>query len=566
FYNGGYDLPSGIELYAFGGFGRRAGTSAGFFRRADDDRTVRALWPGGFLPLINSTIYDLSTTAGVRGTVAGVRYDLSSGIGGNSFRFDVDNSNNVSLGSASPRNFYAGTLVYRQWSNTLDLAREFTLGASGIALRATAGAEYRHDGYRIQQGELASYVAGDSAIRDANGVARTTKDASGNVIPLKGAPGSQVFPGFTPGDAGGHGRTNTAVYAGLESDLTRQLLVSGALRYEHYSDFGGTTTAQLASRYTVRRGLVIRGAYNTGFRAPSLQQSYYSATGTNFVNGVPFDIKTAPVGSAIAQVLGATPLTPEHSRNYSAGVALEPLRRLALTVDGYRIDITDRIVLSENFTGPAVAAVLRPFNTTAARYFTNAIDTRTTGIDVVGNYGVSLRSAGFLTLTGGYNHNRTHATVVKQTPAALGNQSETLFGRVERSRIEEGQPRDNVLASATYELRRFTAVLRTQRFGSVVSRSTVDSLDQTFGAKWVSDVSASYRPVPRLTLSVGADNVLDVYPDQNNKLGNPRFGSVGVAGPSGFSGNSNYGIFPYNQFSPFGFNGRFVYVRASVGL
>ena len=574
FFNGGCDLQNGVELYAFGGFGRRAGQSAGFFRRGTDDRTVRSLWPNGFLPLISSTIYDLSTFAGARGsTVGGFRYDLSSGIGGNSFRFDVDNSNNASYGNASPRNFYAGTLVYRQWTNSLDLNREYKVGPRAIPLRVTGGAEFRVDTYQIKAGEPASYNSGGVTVLAANGTP-TTRIAS---------VGSQVFPGFRPettftnkatgasyvsGDASSHSRNNVAVYAGLESDLTKQWLVSTALRYERYSDFGGTTTGQVASRYTVTPGLVLRGAINTGFRAPSLQQSFYSATATNFIGGVPYDVKTAPVASQVAQLLGATPLTPEHSTNYSLGTALSPIRNLSLTVDAYRINIRDRIVLSENFTGAQVAALLAPLGASGARYFTNAIDTRTTGLDAVANYGVSLRSAGFLTLTSGYNHNRTHATQIKQTPTALGNQSETLFGRVDRAQIEEGQPRDNFLASATYDVRRFTVVARTQRFGAVTVRNPVgsDSLDQTFSPKWVSDASLGYRPVPRLTVTVGADNVFDVYPDQNNKLGNPRTGSVGVTGPSGFSGNSNFGIFPYNQFSPFGFNGRFVYGRVTIGL
>jgi iron complex outermembrane recepter protein len=242
-----------------------------------------------------------------------------------------------------------------------------------------------------------------------------------------------------------------------------------------------------------------------------------------------------------------------------SGFALEPLKSVSLTVDYYHVKITDRVVLSENFTGAAVQNLLRPLGASGARYFTNAIDTRTDGVDLVANYGLSLRSAGFLRLTGGYNHNKTHAKLVAVTPPELGAQNENLFGRVEQARIEVGQPRDNFLTSANYEFRRLGLTARTQRFGAVTTKATLgnENLDQTFGAKWITDVSASYRLLQRFTLSAGADNVLDVYPDQNNNLGNLR---------SGVAGNANFGIFPYSSFSPFGFNGRFVYARLSVGL
>jgi iron complex outermembrane receptor protein len=385
-------------------------------------------------------------------------------------------------------------------------------------------------------------------------------DSLGRVVPgAKAIPGAQVFPGFQPSNAVDKSRSNVAVYGDLEADITKQFLVSGAVRYEHYSDFGSTTTGKVASRLTIVPGVVLRGAVGTGFRAPSLQQTYFSSTATNFINGVPFEVRTAPVNSDLARTLGSKPLKPEHSTNYSAGLALEPARALSLTVDAYRVNITDRIVLSENFTGTAVQNLLRPLGVSGARYFTNAIDTRTNGLDVVGNYGLSLQSAGFVRLTAGYNHNKTHATLVAQTPPELGNQNENLFGRVERARIEEGQPRDNFLASASYELHALGLTTRTQRFGSVTTRATVgnENLDQTFGAKWITDVSASYKVLGRYTLAAGADNLFDVYPDQNNNLGNVR-NNVG--------GNANFGIFPYSSFSPFGFNGRFVYARLTVGL
>ena len=542
---------SGVELYAFGGAGHRDGKAAGNWRRSLQPTNVRAIYPNGFLPFIESTIWDGSGFVGARGRAAGWQWDLSSGYGHDSFRFDVSNSVNVSLGNASPRNFYAGTLGYGQWTNNLDVSRQVKVGARAMPVRLAGGVEFRVDQYKIAAGEPASYV--DGGVR--------VLDASGNPTSTPGTPGAQVFPGFTPKDAVDKSRNNVGVYGDVEVDLTKQFLVAGAVRYENYSDFGSATSGKLASRLTLAPGFVVRGAVNTGFRAPSLQQSYYAATATNFVvvNGVntPFEIKTVPVASQAARLLGSRDLKPEKSVNFSGGVALEPLRRLALTVDVYHNAINHRVVLSENFIGTAVANLLRPLGIGGARYFTNAIDTRTTGVDVVANYGLDLGTAGFARLTGGYNHNRTKANIVAQTPPELGNQNEALFGRVERGRVEEGQPRDNVVASADYSLRKFGAIVRTQRFGAVTNRQTAgnEALDQTFRAKWITDVSASYRFLSRFTLAAGADNVFDIYPDQNNNLGNVRTGQTG---------NSNTGIFPYNQLSPFGFNGRFLYTRHSI--
>jgi iron complex outermembrane receptor protein len=359
-------------------------------------------------------------------------------------------------------------------------------------------------------------------------------------------------------------RHNVSAYADVESDITSQLLVDVAVRYEDFSDFGSTTNGRAAARFTVIPQVVLRGSLGTGFRAPSLGQEYFSSTATNFVNGVPNDILTLPVESQDAKALGASSLRPEKSHNYSAGVALQPLPTLGLTIDYYQILISDRIVLSGNFIGPAIqtyfASQGRAVN--GARYFTNAVDTKTGGVDVVANYGYDLGSAGALKFTAGYNRTQSKVIHIAPTPAALGNQGETLFDRVEKARIEEGQPRSNVLASIMYDIDKLGFTVRGQRFGAVWSRNSISSnpatqvRDQNFGAKIITDVSASYRLLDRLSLTVGSDNVFDVYPDENNQLGNS----------TSFSGNSNFGIFPYNQVSPFGFNGRFVYGRVSYGL
>ena len=549
FVNTGATLSNGAEIYTFGGLSNRHGDAAGFWRRPNDDRTLRNLYPDGFLPLIQSTIWDGSAAGGLRGLLGAWKYDLSTVYGRNSFQFTIANSGNVSIGPSSKTTFNSGRLRFGQSTTNLDFFREL---ASPFAspIRTAIGGEYRVDTYGIDAGELDSYRDGGVPVLNPDGTATTRKAAVG----------AQVFPGFRPSDAGDHSRNNTAAYVDLESNVLRSLLVGVAGRYEHYSDFGSTTTGKVVARLEVSPGYALRGAVSSGFKAPSLGQEYFSSTATNFIGGVPFDIRTFPVRSAEAQVLGASPLKPEKSMNYSAGIALEPAKAFATTVDFYWIDIDDRIVLSDNFTGSAVQALFTArglAGVSGGRYFTNAIDTRSHGVDVVANYGLSFQNGGVLRLTGSYNYNRTKVTQVDTTPTALKDFKEALFGRVERARIEKGQPQDNVVLSANYTLRKLGLVARTQRYGAVTSYGTPlnGSLDQTFGAKWITDFGSAYTLQQRYTLTIGVDNVFDVYPDRNNNPGNPTTTN---------GGNANFGIFPYSGISPFGFNGRFVYTKVAL--
>jgi len=539
-------VTDAMEVYAFGGGTLRSGESAGFFRRALDDRTVRAIYPNGFLPLIGTKISDFSGVAGLRGEQAGWRWDVSADYGRNLFHFDVRNSANVTLGATSPTEFYAGTLKSDQFTANLDVAKSFALGLAS-PLNVAVGGEFRRDGYHITAGEPDSYRDGGVRILDG-----PRQDSLG-------APGAQVFPGFRPGDATDQSRHNVAGYIDLEAQVVRKVLIGIAGRAENYNDFGSTTDGKVTARFEPIPGFAVRGAVATGFKAPSLGQSFFSATSTNFINGVPFDNRTFPVTTPVAQALGASELTAEKSQNYSFGVALNPVKNLSVTADYYQILIDDRIVFTGNFTGAAVRTFLESQGFTGVaggRYFTNAIDTRTLGLDIVANYGFPIGSTSTLRLTGGFNYNVNRVLRVSPTPAALSAFQETLFDRVERARIEVGQPRDNLYLSGVFNYNDLGFTLRAQRFGEVTSFGTPTdgSLDQTFGAKWIADVNASYTFGERLTVSVGVDNVFDVYPDVNNQ------GSATTAG------NNNFGIFPYNQISPWGFNGAFYYGRLTFGF
>ena len=561
FWNAGGPL-GGVEFYTFGGVSVRRSEAPGFWRRPNDDRTLRNIYPNGFLPMIHGDIDDASIAAGLTGVARGWNWDLGSVYGGNQFAFTIKNTANVSLGPTSPTQFDAGKLRFRQSTTTFDVNRSFH-DVLPVPFNVAAGAEFRADNYSIVAGEYDSWRTGGFHVLDANG----------NPTSRPGAPGSQVFPGFKAdsggkkGDAGSHSRNNVGVYTDLSSDLTTKFLVDVAGRYENYSDFGSTTTGKLSARYQVLKGFALRGAASTGFRAPSLMQEFFSSTATNFVGGIPFDIKTFPASSPEAEALGASPLKAEKSRNYGVGFAAEPLPGLSLTTDYYYVAIDDRIVLSNNFTGDSAAAALQRIGITGVqggRYFTNAIDTKTHGIDVIANYGLSMGTSGVLRLSAAYNHNRTRVTRVDTLPTNLAKLKSSLFDRVEQGRIEQGNPENNLILSGNYDLRGFGVMVRTQRFGQVTSYGSTPTnaygpLDQVFSPKWITDVSGSYT-FQRFTLTIGADNVFDVYPDRNNNNGS----YLNPPGENG--GNSNYGIFPYNGISPFGFNGRFVWTRLAVNF
>ena len=529
-------LRSGVQVYAFGGLTKREGNAAGFWRRALDDRTVRSIHPNGFLPLINSDILDYSATGGAKGSVMGWLWDLSALYGKNTFAYDITNTNNASLGAASPTKFYAGKMGFGQLTSNLDLVRTFDVGFHA-PLNVATGVEFRRDDYQIERGEEGSYVDGRARVLDGPNAGNAT------------APGSQVFPGFRPSDETDASRSNFAGYIDLEANLSERWLVGLAARAEKYSDFGSTTDGKLTARVQVVPGLALRGAASTGFRAPSLAQSFFSSTATNFINGVPFENRTFPVSSDVARALGAQPLKPEQSINYSAGLAFDAIRNFQLTADFYRIQIDDRVVFSGNLINATTRALLvsKGFNVAGARYFTNAIDTDTRGLDVVASFGFTFNNDNALRFNAAFNKNRTKVVRLLPTPPELSTLGEALFDRIERARVEKGQPQDNFQLTGNYTIGDFGLNVHLGRFGRVTTFGTTAANDQTFSAKSITDVNVSYRVFDQLTITAGADNVFDVYPERN------------------IPANSNSGIFPYNGISPFGFNGAFYFLRLTYG-
>jgi len=544
FVNAALPLANGLQLYGFGGISSREGLAAGFWRRSLDDRTVRDIHGNGFLPLIGSDIFDGSAALGVKGNVRGWAWDLSGAYGTNSFEFSVDSSNNVSMGTASPTSFYAGAQRFNQITTNLDLIRAFD--RFRFPMSVALGFEARRDNYKLEQGDPDSYREGTVRILDG--------PRAGELA----APFAQVFPGFRPVDEADKSRTNVGGYLDVETNLLRQLLVAVAARAENYSDFGSTVDGKIATRYEPISGFALRAAAQTGFRAPSLSQSNFSAVSTNFINvgtppvNTPFEIRTFAIGSPGATLLGARDLEPEEAVNYSAGVTARPFESLSLTADYYSVDIDNRIVLSGNFIDPSVRTLLENngiMGVSGARYFTNAIDTRTRGIDVVMQYGLNLAPRGLLRFTAGHNQNKTKVTRVAPTPPQLAAVSTALFDRVQRALFEVGQPRNNTSLTANYSLRGLSFNVHTQRFGKVTEYTLATAGDQTYGAKWVTDLALSYKFFDRLALTVGGNNVTDQYPD------------------TAITANQTRGIYPFDaSSSTWGINGAYYYVRAAYDL
>jgi iron complex outermembrane receptor protein len=341
---------------------------------------------------------------------------------------------------------------------------------------------------------------------------------------------------------------------------------------------------KFAARWEPVQGYAVRGSISNGFRAPSLQQQFFTTTSTNFINGVPVDIATLAVSSAPARALGARDLEPEKSLNLSFGATANPFRGLTLTADAYSIRIKDRIVLTETLGngGTGNTAAVQAQVTTllanlgfpqvaAARFFINGLDTTTRGVDLVGSYRFRGESYGSWTLTAAYNYNKTK---IDKRLAALGPlstvQGLVLFGRVEGVRFTEGQPRDKIVLSADGDIGKVGITARTTRYGRVVSPGAVNPIadptsltargpdDIVLGRKWVTDLELRYKPASLVELAIGANNAFDTYPDRSPfGLRDPAVG--GVSPP-----NQQY--IAYSIFSPFGFNGRFLYGRVSVNF
>lgn len=567
-------LRGSWNLYAFGGYNRKSGNAAGFYRYPNAIRNsatatyapaILQLYPNGFLPEIQSGISDVSLSLGARGKLGQWNVDVSNTFGQNIFNFTVQNSVNYTQAAVSPTNlqtkFDAGGLKFLQNTTNVDFSRKFSVL---MGLNAAFGVEHRIDQFGIRAGEESSY--------------RNYDVASGAVG------GSQVFAGFLPSNEGNHSRNAVGLYADFELDFSEAFMASVAGRFENYSDFGSTFNYKVASRYRFGDYFTIRGSASTGFRAPSMQQRFYAKTNTLFVSTpsglVPVESGTFTNDSRPAEILGIPKLKQETSVNYSLGITTRPFRGLEISVDAYQIDITDRIVLTNNFTDggdSTLKAQLAAANASQANFFTNAIDTRSRGLEVVLAYNTRINAKQDIrfSLAGTWIDNEVKKDengkpIIKASPILeMTGQIGRYFNREDQSRIEVANPRNKITGTVNYRYDKFSVMLRGVYFGDVTyldptinpndpstfpanafNDGAKETLDQTFKGKTIFDLSLGYDFSPKVGITLGANNLFDTYQDRHIH-----------------SHNMGLGRFVYSRrVQQFGFNGRFVFARLRFNL
>jgi iron complex outermembrane receptor protein len=562
FANAGVDLSESSSLYGWASYQDRSALSAGFQRLADDPsgRNILSIHPDGFLPKIQPDVTDYSLGFGSRWEMGEWDMDASVVYGYNEMMFTIVDTLNRSLGASSKTSFDAGGYDHEQTVFNLSGVRSFEVSGLASPLNLALGIEARQESYSITAGEPDSWRDGGVRLPlNTPGCTGATAALPANVA-AGGCPapaGAQVFPGFRPSNVLDESRDAVGAYIDLEANVTDKLLASIAFRAEDYSDFGSNVSGKIAARYDFSDTVAVRTSYSTGFRAPSLQQQFFTTTSTNFVNGVPFDVTTFPATAPVAAALGAKPLDSEDSTNVSVGVVFQLGDGASLTLDAYKIDLENRIVLSENLgtgTGAADVAVQnflrnQGFPGAAGRFFINGVDTTTEGVDVVFNYPIKLESGGRFDITATANFNETKVSKVPTTAqlAAL-SPSPTLFARSNLLTFEKGTPKDKFAFSASWTEGNFGLTARATRYGDVLSAGTAPSGDLLLTAKTLFDVEARYTVSERIKLAVGADNVFDEYPDPN---------------PPGLN---TTGATSFSNLSPFGRSGRFIYGRVTFGF
>jgi iron complex outermembrane receptor protein len=571
------ELPAGDRtFYAFGGYSQR-NSDAGCYTRGPDhpNKTWLSANPTGYVPHITPTIYDFSTSMGIKGVFGTWSYDLSNTSGNNDFHYKMF-STNASFGPEQIRTYDIGGFTFDQNTTNLDLTTE--MGGINVAV----GGELRSESYRIYPGEYASYANGQAGTNIAGWDAYTTaSDTNGvaygdttilDVNSATAGSGCQCFGGFKPSNAvatANADRSSYAAYADAEMEVMDGMRVGFAGRFEDYSDFGSNFSYKASLRYEVMEGIVLRGAYSTGFRAPALAQAYQSKISTNFIDGVAFEVGTFPVDHPVAQALGATTLTPELSTNMSGGLSAN-VAGIRLTFDYYNVNIEDRVVMTGNFTtgggtqengqvvshnddegslGAHVYDLLVAAGVEGAdyggggRFFANAIDTKTSGFDVSAAYDMNLGSMGALDFTLAYNNNTTEIVGEIKTPDELAAYGGNIFDANEVRTMTTVTPKDNMVFTTKYSNGGWAGSFRFNKVGEFESRRTEGLI---FSAKSIMDLEGSYD-FGAVTVGIGSKNFTDQMPDK-------------------WTGSNNDGAFVYPNFAPYGMNGRYDYMRLSYNF
>ncbi|KKW90473.1 outer membrane receptor protein [Sphingobium chungbukense] len=504
-WNARYDL-GGAELYGDLIYAHRRSTSPAQFRAPG----TSVLYPQGFVPHIRLTMDDVGGSIGLRGDVSGWRWDLSDTIGYNAADFQVRDSANSSLGAASPSRFDAGGARYFQNVANLTLSRPLTVLAGG---NIAVGAEHRHEHYSIRSGESASFAGA----------------------------GAQGFPGFNPATPVSISRNAVSAFLDGEIKPFDAVSLGGAVRYEHYSDFGSAVTGKISALVRPASFIAFRASASTGFRAPSLQQTGFSTVTSQSSGGTLVNIGTFAVNDPVSRALGAEPLKREKSRSLSVGVVLTPGHGFTLTADVFHIEIDDRIALSDTLSGAAVSTVLKQAGITNAsqvRFFTNALDTTTTGFEAVAHWRGRLTENVRANLDLGYARATSDVDQLTQNPALPAL---PLLGKMALDLLTTAQPRDKITAAGRIEAGPVTLNADLTRFGEFKAVSLL--AEQVFSPVTTLDLTADIRIGQQMTFGFGVLNLTNAYPDkivdraisQGGSIQYPEVGGIGTNGREFFA-------------------------------
>jgi len=530
------------EFYAFGGSNFRD-TDAYAFTRNDGERVVESVYPGGYTPRITSKINDNSVAAGIRTeTSGGWKLDLSNTFGKNKFQYDIKGTINASLEENSPLEFDAGGHSLLQNTTNFDISKNYDSVLSGLNI--AFGSEFRVEKFEIFAGEEGSYTTYDtngqpitdpttqSAPTVPNPDYDPTDPESSPTIPRPGS--SQGFPGYSPANEVNKDRTNFSLYADAELDVTEALMFNAAVRFENYSDFGSTVNGKLASRLKLSDHINLRGSVSTGFRAPSLAQIYYNLRFTNFNSSGATEVLLAPNDSPVTRAFGIQKLNEEKALNASLGFTAS-FGDFTATIDGYYINVKDRIVLTGYFDASALN-----LGVSEAQFFVNGVDTSTHGLDLVlswkKKFGESQLGA---TLVGNIND-------MKIDNVQNGTLDEaTFFGKRERAFLLASAPDNKFGLNLNYSRKKFDAGLAFTRFSKVVLVDYADE-DDVYNPRLITDLTVGYQLSKNLKISVGSNNLLNVYPTKQDEQGNTEAGGYWDAVQMGFSGAYYYARLGFN--------------------
>lgn len=527
------------DIYAFAGRNYRDTDAYAFTRNSPAPNVNETVYPGGYTPRITSIIIDNSVTAGVKTeTESGWKVDISNTYGINKFHYTIKGTMNPSLQIASPLEFDAGGTSLSQNTTNFDFSKNYDSVLEGMNL--AFGAEYRTENFIIFPGQEASYTR-----YDANGLPITNQTPANDILIFRDANGnpildedtgkeqlipgsSQGFPGYSPLNAVDKNRSNLSLYADSEFDITKSFMVSGAVRYENYSDFGSTINGKLASRLKITDKINLRGSVSTGFRAPSLAQSYYGLHFTNIDSSGATEILLSPNNSPVTKSFGIQKLKEETAVNASLGTTAS-FGDFTATVDGYYIKIKDRIVLTSYFDASGLG-----LGVDQTQFFANAADTKTLGLDVVlawkKRFGDSNLSA---TLVGNINH-------MEITKVNNGNlDAETFFGAREQAFLLASAPDSKFGLNLNYSRNKFDAGLAFTHFSEVVLIDYSGEKD-VYSPKTITDLTIGYQITKQLKLTVGSNNLFNIYPDKQDEVGDTEAGGYWDAVQMGFNGAYYY--------------------------